>query len=117
MPDPCNPLRTKFARSRSAASSIDKRNPTPTMKPTTRITDAGPKRCLNGIFEILESFSTGSTSACALESYHASPVSHSRANPARSEAGRGQRVERGPEEEANWLPAPTLLTLADEVIE
>jgi hypothetical protein len=30
------------------------------MKPTTRITDAGPKRCLNGIFEIPESFSTGS---------------------------------------------------------
>jgi len=75
------------------------------MKPTTRMTDAGPKRCLNGIFEIPESFSTGSTSACALESYHAPPVSHSRANPARSEAGRGRRIA-GPEEVANWLPAP-----------
>jgi len=26
-------------------------------------------------------------------------------------------LNAGPEEEANWLPAPTLLTLADEVIE
>jgi hypothetical protein len=45
-------------------------------------------------------------------------VSHSRANPAKSEAGRADSaLNAEPEEEANWLPAPTLLMLADEVIE
>ena len=44
-------------------------------------------------------------SACALESYHAQPC-YTACKSARTEAGRGQRIEWVPEEETNWLPTP-----------
>ncbi len=44
-------------------------------------------------------------SVCALESYYAPPRYTARKS-ARNKAGRGQRIERVPEEETNWLPTP-----------
>jgi hypothetical protein len=76
------------------------------MKPTTRIRDAGPKRCLNGIFEIPESFSTveASVAPCLLVLW--THIMHRRVTQPANETGRGQRIERVPEEETNWLPTP-----------